>query len=377
MKTALGFIATIFSLSLIVSCAQSAKTPSDSFGGENSGPVSSMPGIGENGIATGAIPNLGPVSDSGNAPSIPGQDSSTMAANGTDPLELPSNTSVSDIAKILSDWQPEWNQSAYNGIDPSKLSSEFQKIIQYIYCKTTSEFSSGLHSPVYILVMGNYLDLLGRLPAYDAALYWMNKIQNPYNLNGRLNAVLEIMRSEEYANRVVTEFYYGLLNMAPPADGLKTWAQRLMKGDSLESVIIGFVTSDKYRNRANKRFNNSDVVKRWVRALYKDLLGRDADKAGLEHWYSTYKSNGSNGFTVVAKGILDSDEARLKFIMNSYLRFLGRFPKADETYNVLNNMKNGHERIRVIGGILASVEYYQRQQNRFGAYTGSNSCQDF
>ena len=82
--------------------------------------------------------------------------------------------------------------------------------------------------------------------------------------------------SDDDAGQVVKRAYRAVLGREPDAEGLKTFSRRVEKdGWDQGDVENELKKSDEY-----KRVGADAVIKR----AYRDLLGRDPDKAGLENY---------------------------------------------------------------------------------------------
>jgi hypothetical protein len=125
--------------------------------------------------------------------------------------------------------------------------------------------------------------------------------------------------------RYVAQLYFDTLNREPDPSGFAAWTAQLDQGGSIQSVAIGFTTSDEY---------DADVVD----GFYVQDLGRHAENTpgGLQYWVSQMK-NGLNA-AVINAGILGSNEYYNKvggtdttFVTALYQQLLGRIPENSPT----------------------------------------------
>ncbi|MFP7570724.1 DUF4214 domain-containing protein [Marivita sp. S2033] len=80
----------------------------------------------------------------------------------------------------------------------------------------------------------------------------------------------------------IVEMYIAYFNRAPDALGLNFWGTAFANGTSLEEMAALFADQDETREPYTDDTDNTD----FVTAIYKNVLGRDVDQAGLEFWVS-------------------------------------------------------------------------------------------
>ncbi|MDD4849676.1 MAG: phage tail tip lysozyme [Gemmiger sp.] len=113
---------------------------------------------------------------------------------------------------------------------------------------------------------------------------------------------------EDGVTGFVKRLYSVCLNRTPDAHGLADWTGRLWsQTTSGRTVALGFVFSDEF---TAKNYDNATFVK----YLYKAILGREADAAGLADWTSRL-ATGATRLTIF-DGFAGSDE--FTRICNSY-----------------------------------------------------------
>ena len=113
-------------------------------------------------------------------------------------------------------------------------------------------------------------------------------------------------------------------------------------------------------------------LKNFVERLYRDVLGRQFDVAGRDHWVSMLRHTNATGSSV-ANGFFNSQEFTNKnmsneqFVKTLYRVFFDRTPSAAEVANWVNAMNNGATRSQIIAGFEGSQEWA-----RTCAYFGIN-----
>ena len=97
----------------------------------------------------------------------------------------------------------------------------------------------------------------------------------------------------------VTRLYTTCLERSADAAGVEDWANRLAHGDTGSNVAYGFVSSEEYQN---KKASNEQ----YVNMLYRTMLGREADAAGLTDWVGKLRNGAAR--EEVFNGFLQSTE---------------------------------------------------------------------
>jgi hypothetical protein len=97
----------------------------------------------------------------------------------------------------------------------------------------------------------------------------------------------------------------------------------------------------------------------FVDQLYRDILHRAPDEAGLAFWTSRLDNGSDRGF--VADAIRDSEEGLGVQVNDLYLRFLDRPADAAGLAGWTNYLRDGNTNLDLASQLLASDEYYQVQ----------------
>ncbi|HEV3006827.1 MAG TPA: DUF4214 domain-containing protein, partial [Pirellulales bacterium] len=160
-----------------------------------------------------------------------------------------------------------------------------------------------------------------------------------------------LMHSAEYYGSLAGGLYQKYLGRASDADGLAYWVGKLQAGMTDEQLEAAFAGAPEFYQHAG----GSDAG--WVRAMYGDILGRDADAAGLAFWTSQLAHGGDRSAVVL--GFAASPEREGRRVSDDYFTDLGRSADAAGQDYWVNAFENGMHNEDVIAGFLASDEYYQ------------------
>ena len=100
-----------------------------------------------------------------------------------------------------------------------------------------------------------------------------------------------------------------LLHVSPDADGLKYWIDQFSSGKNTRRVVAqSFLGSAEFTEKYGS--NVSDET--YVNNLYKNVLGRDADSAGLNYWVGNLSSGKETRYEALL-GFAESAENKALF----------------------------------------------------------------
>jgi serralysin len=174
-----------------------------------------------------------------------------------------------------------------------------------------------------------FLDVLGRpidsgdLSAFGAALA---------GGESRSAVLGELLTSTEYANRQVEpviRLYYAALARCPDYVGLQNWSDALQSGVlTLDDAGDQFASSAEFLHDYGN-LNNTG----YVQQLYRNVLGREADPAGVVHWGLCFLTGATWGHVLIGfseSPEFQADMANQVEIIRLYDLLLQRMPTAVE-----------------------------------------------
>lgn len=173
-------------------------------------------------------------------------------------------------------------------------------------------------------------------------------------------------KTAEHYTTFVTTAYNRFLNRQPETQGLNYWVTLMQlyetsnhtQGLSQSQVEAGFLSAQEYQNR----FGGANEA--WLRGVYHDLLGRDADQNGLQYWLAQLKAGMSTNS--IALGFTTSDEWLTDRVTALYNDFLGRAPETFGLNYWVNVLKAGGTTEDLNTGFVGSIEYYNNPQGADG-----------
>ncbi|MEN5108371.1 DUF4214 domain-containing protein [Pseudomonas sp. TWI672] len=204
-----------------------------------------------------------------------------------------------------------------------------------------------------------YQGLLGRDADLEGVKSFVNAVNEGTSLTDIANAFLN---STEFAGAVNTanigDLYQTLLGRDADETGSEAFQALLANGGSLADVAAAIAVSEEAQALDQ---SNGD----FVRDLYSNALGREADDAGLDAWVSALFNGASRAD--VAKGIVGSAEAATKsdadFIDALYQTALDRTADDAGKAGWLAVLENGGSHADVALGIVGSAEGIDNNDN--------------
>jgi VCBS repeat-containing protein len=196
-----------------------------------------------------------------------------------------------------------------------------------------------------------YADLLQRDADAGGLSYWMQQLQQGAS---RSQVAEGIWRSDEHRGMQVDAYYNTFLHRAADAGGRDYWVRAFQNGATESDVEQGFLTSGEYQST-----HTTDAA--YLAGLYQDVLGRNADPAGLAYWSQILASAGADGRSMLARGFVTSSEAYLNVLDHYYAAYLHRTPDSFGQQSWLNGLLQGAYTLESVAlGILSSDEYFHR-----------------
>jgi hypothetical protein len=209
--------------------------------------------------------------------------------------------------------------------------------LQY-QCVITTGASSTASLPATLVVMGLsdqaflhrlFQDVLGRPIDPGAAASFGAALLGGESRTAVLNSLLE---SNEYSLRQiepVIRLYYAALARCPDYAGLQNWSNALQGG---QLTLAG--AGDQFAGSAEflLKYGNLDNTG-YVQQLYRNVLGREADPAGLADWVGQLNSGSSRGKVLIGfseSPEFQADMANQVEVVRLYCLLLKRMPTTTE-----------------------------------------------
>ncbi|MFW2382951.1 MAG: SpoIID/LytB domain-containing protein [Acidimicrobiales bacterium] len=203
--------------------------------------------------------------------------------------------------------------------------------------------------------IGQYVEsladtFLGADPSAAQIEAWSQRI---YTSQDRVGVATEIVQSDAFAGTMLLDLYETAFGRQPDAEGAEYWKGVMRSGARFDDIGAYFLASDEYYLSAGSTPSG------FVATLYRDILHRDPDSAGLAYWVDLMNS-GRISRIDVGKNFYMSLESRRDRTERMYKRVFGREPSAE-------SMEYWSNRLLSIDDVSYAIEL--ATSDRF--YTGS------
>jgi hypothetical protein len=170
----------------------------------------------------------------------------------------------------------------------------------------------------------------------------------------RASVVAAYAESDEWVSALVTDYYESTLARQPDADGLRYWIDRIAGGMTPAEVAANFYGSAEY-------FAASGDSEAWVTDLYREIVLREPDAAGLDHWSG--QADYGVALASIASSFYASLESRQTRVTGLYQALLARTPDAGGLAHWSDRLRDGRD-IQLAVVLAVSPEYHERAQQR-------------
>ncbi|WP_158370922.1 DUF4214 domain-containing protein [Cellulosimicrobium cellulans] len=194
-----------------------------------------------------------------------------------------------------------------------------------------------------------YEDLFDRQPDPQGLTTWTSGLAAG---TPRVAVANAITYSDEYRSRLIAATYQTYLGRGPDPAGAAGWLDGMRAGSTIQQLEVGFVASDEYYAKAG----GTDTA--WVGRLYQHVLGRSAAPSEIRGWTTGLARGASR--SQVALGFLVSTEHLTTVVDGYYVDLLGRHIDATGARSWVAAIQAGTRVEAIIGGIIASDEYFGR-----------------
>ena len=201
-------------------------------------------------------------------------------------------------------------------------------------------------------VTSAYVDLLGRNPSQSELDHWTPRVGSP-DARTRFSAALGY--SDEWIGALVDGYYEVALERAADPEGRRHWIDVIRSRQLTPSrVAATFYASDEYFAR------RGNDLRSWISDLYQELLGRAADRSGLDHWTRVARAYGRGK---VSSDFFDSTESLHRRIGALYEDLLGRSVDAAGRDHWAGVLRRSGNDVDLAVSLVASTEYHRRAQS--------------
>ncbi len=124
----------------------------------------------------------------------------------------------------------------------------------------------------------------------------------------------------------------------------------MVAGLTDEQLEAGFIGAPEYYQFAG------GTDRSWIEAVYLNLLGRQADEAGIDYWVGQLAQGADR--STVAFGFAASVEREGQHVLGLYRKYLGRDANRGEIDYWVGQFKMGFTNEDLVTGFVGSDEYF-------------------
>lgn len=194
-----------------------------------------------------------------------------------------------------------------------------------------------------------YADLFGRQPDPVGLATWTQALDSG---TPRIAVANAITYSAEYRTRLISDSYATFLGRQPDPVGAAHWLRAMQAGMIIQEMESGFLASPEHYATSG----GTDAA--WVTRLYQQVLDRTPGQPEVTSWTTALARGASR--QQVAMGFLLSTEHLTTVVDGHYVHLLGRHIDPTGARTWVGDIQRGARVEAVIGGIIASAEYYGR-----------------
>lgn len=210
-----------------------------------------------------------------------------------------------------------------------------------------------------LFAMQQFRDFLQREGDPQGVFYWGSHVDIGHFT--RAQVVEQFFLSPEFQGAIapVARLYFAYFLRVPDREGLEFWSGRHAAGTPLQSISDFFATSPEFVARYSALTNAE-----FVALVYRNVLGREPDSAGLTFWTGQLDSGATTRGGMMV-GFSESAEyqaaiASEVYVTMMYLGMLRRGPDDVGFDFWVDYLDAGNSGIALISGFLSSSEYRQR-----------------
>jgi Tol biopolymer transport system component len=196
-----------------------------------------------------------------------------------------------------------------------------------------------------------YRDLLRRPAEMGGLAFWSGLLDRGLSPS-QVVQLIENCGTLEYRAIQVNDLYGRLLHRPADPQGLAVWSAFLQAGGSVAQLAGALAASPEYTSALS--------AAGFVQALYRDVLGRDADADGTQFWQTLATPDHQ---ARIAEAFFASDEYRQSLVRHFYEDFLDRHAEsAGSAYWLVALQRNRNEDLTVAQflGESTFAEFYDK-----------------
>jgi SpoIID/LytB domain protein len=192
--------------------------------------------------------------------------------------------------------------------------------------------------------IGHYVESLSEtfLGSNPTAVQIEEWTQRVYASQDRSSVAIELVQSDAFAGDMLLDLYRTAFGRQPDSAGAEYWKKIMRNGARFDDIGAHFLASEEYYHSAGS------TAEGFVATLYRDILHREPDSAGLAYWVDLMNA-GRISRVEVGKNFYMSLESRNDRTARMYERVFGIQPSAQ-------SMEYWSNRLRSIDDVAYAIE---------------------
>ena len=295
---------------------------------------------------------------------------------------------IGPVLAVESSSLPIDNEGEEPVIDENRAPTEDLDITDFIEEENSVETGDLTQQSLSVLSVNNtaieqfvtrlYSEILGRNPEPGGFAHWTNEL-----VKGAPGALIAhgFFFSPEFQRRPLTPeqyidiHYRTLLNRNAESGGRTHWVDLLKSGLPREDIFSGFVNSKEFTDlctqygivRGTYTPPAGGVIKMFVTRLYREMLGRDPDSAGLNSLTNNIL-NGATGAFAASRVLFSAEMDRRNLSNGDYVEVLfkslyNRSSTALEKNALVEQLNRGTSKFEIYAGFIKSNEFIRQCRN--------------
>ena len=226
-----------------------------------------------------------------------------------------------------------------------------------------------------------YKECLNHNADANGLQYWVNRIEKKEISVNEMVQGFFFSNEMNKANLNVWQWtdrcYKTLLNRKADAKGKEYWVNILIHKMSRREMLDQFMQANEFKKLCEsyglkveqntkpqtQNTTTGDALKDYVVRLYRNVLGREADSAGLEHWFTLLMEKRTTPYLVATESFFHSAEFNQRSLSSQalvnilYATFLNRTPDVQGNAYWLSRINRKESRDAIIHDFATSVEF--------------------
>lgn len=204
-----------------------------------------------------------------------------------------------------------------------------------------------------------FVDLLGRQADAGGLATWTSALQAGTATQAGMGTALVNSPEAGLVVEPVNRLYRAYFRRVPDAEGVRYWVWRLRGGANLGQVSAAFAGSPEFVGTYGS-LND----RQFVDLVYRNVLNRNADQAGLQYWIDQLAARRLDRGGVMVN-FSESAEYRAgtavwNDVVQVYVGLLRRSPDQPSLDYWTSQLRSGRSLNDLVGTVLASAEYKNR-----------------